>query len=137
MTWIRRYSELINIETFEDRFDYLKLGGEVGVETFGFDRYLNQAFYTSHEWRSIRHFVLLRDNGCDLGVYGFEIHVSPLIHHMNPVDREDLLNKEDWILDPDFLITTSKRTHNAIHYGAPSPYPKVVSERVRGDTRLW
>lgn len=137
MTRLRRYSELINLESFDERFEYLKLGGEVGAATFGFDRYVNQAFYTSREWRSVRHSVLIRDNGCDLGVFGFEIHVSPLIHHMNPVSLSDIVNRDEWILDPDFLITTSKKTHNAIHYGTPSPYPKVVTERVVGDTRLW
>lgn len=137
MTKIRRYSDLINLDSFEERFEYLKLGGEVGASTFGFDRYVNQAFYTSREWRSIRQHVLIRDNGCDLGVFGFEIHVSPLIHHMNPVGLSDIVNRDESILDPDFLITTSKKTHNAIHYGTPSPYPKVVTARVAGDTRLW
>lgn len=137
MTKIRRYSDLINLDSFEERFEYLKLGGEVGASTFGFDRYVNQAFYTSREWRSIRQRVLIRDNGCDLGVFGFEIHVSPLIHHMNPVGLSDIVNRDESILDPDFLITTSKKTHNAIHYGTPSPYPKVVTARVAGDTRLW
>lgn len=137
MTMSKTYSELAFFDSFDDRFDYLKLGGEVGVATFGFDRYVNQAFYRSREWRSVREQVLIRDDGCDLGMAGFEIHVSPLIHHMNPVGLSDILGREDWIFDPEFLITTTKKTHNAIHYGNPSPYPKVVSRREPGDTRLW
>lgn len=136
-TKIRTYSELSVYESYDDRFEYLKLGGEVGVATFGFDRYVNQAFYTSREWRSVRQHVLIRDDGCDLGVFGFEIHTSVLIHHMNPVSVHDILAREDWIFDPEFLITTTKKTHNAIHYGNPSPYPKVVARREPGDTRLW
>lgn len=137
MTITRTYSELIVLGSFEERFDYLKLDGEVGVATFGFDRYVNQAFYTSAQWRSIRQHVLIRDDGCDLGVQGFEIHASPLIHHINPVSERDILGREDWIFDPEFLITTTKKTHNAIHFGNPSPYPKVVAAREPGDTRLW
>lgn len=134
---IRSYSELSQLTTFEERFEYLKLGGGVGRATFGFDRYINQTFYTSHEWQSIRHHVILRDNACDLGIFGYEIHISPLIHHMNPMTAEDIIGKEDWILDPEFLITTVHRTHNAIHYGIDDPYPKVVMERTPSDTKLW
>lgn len=134
---IRTYSGLRQLNTFEERFEYLKLGGGVGQATFGFDRYINQAFYASREWKSIRNTVILRDNGCDLGVPGYEIHVELLIHHMNPMTAEDIEHGESWILDPHFLITTTKQTHNAIHYGTPNPYPKVVAARSPGDTRLW
>lgn len=134
---IRTYSELIAYDSFDDRFEYLKLSGEVGIATFGFDRHINQAFYGSYEWRSVRNHVLIRDNGCDLGIPEFEIHISPLIHHVNPVSLNDILERQDWIFDPEFLITTTKKTHNAIHYGKPSPYPKVVASRVPGDTKLW
>lgn len=137
MTWTKSYGELVNLETFEERLDYLRLGGGVGQATFGFDRYLNQQFYTSYEWKRVRNLVITRDNGCDLGVYGYEIHTELLIHHMNPVTIDDIIHKEDWILDPNYLITTTHRTHNAIHYGGPSPYPKVVLERVPGDTTPW
>lgn len=133
----RTYSELVKHHTFEDRFAYLKLSGEVGSQTFGFDRYLNQMFYSSHEWKSIREYVILRDNGCDLGVEGYEIHTNLLIHHINPMTQEDIVHQEEWILDPEFLITTTHNTHNAIHYGNESLLPKVVPERKPGDTRLW
>ena len=133
----KRYSELIELETFDERLKYLKLGGGVGRDTFGFDRYINQKFYASREWQDIREHVLLRDNGCDLAVIGYEIYRGPLIHHMNPMVRDDILHREDWILDPEYLITTTHHTHNAIHYGTESPYPKVVTERTPQDTKLW
>lgn len=133
----RTYSELRRLDTFEDRLEYLRLGGGVGRSTFGFDRYINQQFYTSQEWQDIRRHVLLRDDGCDLGVVGYEIQTSPLIHHMNPMNVDDILHKEDWILDPEYLITTTHDTHNAIHYGSVTPYPKVVTQRTPHDTKLW
>lgn len=133
----RTYSELVRYTTFEDRFAYLKLEGAVGSQTFGFDRYLNQMFYSSHEWKSIRKYVTIRDNGCDLGVEGYEIHANLLVHHINPMTQEDILHKEEWILDPEFLITTTHNTHNGLHYGNESLLPKVVPERKPGDTRLW
>jgi hypothetical protein len=133
----KSYSELSHYTTFEDRFAYLKLGGGVGRSTFGFDRHINQVFYKSREWKDVRQFVLLRDEGCDLGVPGFEIHRDPLIHHMNPMDVNDILHGETWILDPEFLITTTHNTHNAIHYGVENPLPKVVTERSPRDTQLW
>ncbi len=133
----KTYSELIDLNTFDERFEYLKLGGGVGRATFGFDRHINQQFYTSREWQDIRQYVILRDEGCDLGIIGYEIYVGPLIHHMNPMGVADILHKESWILDPDFLITTTHNTHNAIHYGTKSLYPKVVSERTPRDTKLW
>ena len=137
MTMIRRYSELRRIPTFEERYDYLKLDGSVGRETFGFDRYINQRFYTSKEWRDIRHYVIARDLGLDLGAEGYEINSRILIHHMNPIVVDDILHKNDDILDPEFLITTCHNTHNAIHYGDSSLLPKPLVERSRGDTKLW
>lgn len=137
MTMIRRYSELRHIPTFEERFEYLKLNGSVGRETFGFDRYINQRFYTSKEWRDIRHYVITRDLGLDLGAEGYEINSRILIHHMNPIVVDDILHKNDDILDPEFLITTCHNTHNAIHYGDSSLLPKPLVERSRGDTKLW
>ena len=137
MTMIRRYSELRHIPTFEERFEYLKLNGSVGRETFGFDRYINQRFYTSKEWRDIRHYVIARDLGLDLGAEGYEINSRILIHHMNPIVVDDILHKNDDILDPEFLITTCHNTHNAIHYGDSSLLPKPLIERSRGDTKLW
>lgn len=134
---IRSYSELIQFSTFDERFEYLKLEGGVGRATFGFDRYLNQRFYTSMEWHDVRQFVLVRDEGCDLGIIGYEIHVEPLIHHMNPLTIDDIVDKEAWILDPEFLITTTHTTHNNIHFGSKKLYPKVVTERTPRDTKLW
>lgn len=134
---IRTYSELIQHSSFEDRFKYLLLRGGVGRSTFGFDRYLNQKFYTSRQWKSIRDHVILRDNGCDLAVNGFEIHSKLLIHHMNPIDVNSLLHEDPNILDPEFLITTTHRTHNAIHFGDEKLLPKPLVERRRGDTKLW
>lgn len=113
---IKRYSELIKFLTFEERYDYLKLNGRVGEDTFGFDRYLNQVFYRSKEWRSVRDFVIARDNGCDLAIDGREIFDKILIHHMNPITKDDVLKRRDYILDPEYLITVTKRTHDAIHY---------------------
>ena len=133
----RSYTGLQRFELFEDRFEYLKLGGRVGKSTFGFDRYLNQMFYTSREWKQIRQFVIARDMGCDLGVIGYEIHSELLIHHINPMTSDDITHGEDWILDPEFLITTTKSTHNAIHYGDSSKLAKPFVERRPGDTRLW
>jgi hypothetical protein len=137
MTITRSFSELLRYETFEERLDYLKLSGAVGRSTFGFDRWLNQRFYTSYEWKRVRRIVILRDNGCDLGVAGYEIFETPLIHHINPLTPEDILNGEETLLDPDFLITTSHATHNAIHFGADRPGPRVVTERTPGDTKIW
>lgn len=134
---IRRYSELIHYDSFDDRFEYLSLGGEVGRSTFGFDRYINQKFYQSREWKTARRNVIVRDNGCDLGVPGFEIHGGLVVHHMNPMSVDDIVHGETWILDPDFLICTSNDTHNAIHYGDSSLLPKEFVARTPGDTKLW
>lgn len=137
MSKIRTYHELCQIESFEERYHYLKLEGSLGVRTFGFDRWVNQQFYKSYQWKSARDYVIVRDNGCDLGIPGFEIHSGLLIHHMNPVTLNDILQNENWILDPNFLITTSLRTHNAIHYGNEDLLPREPRVRKPGDTALW
>ncbi|WP_331464825.1 MULTISPECIES: hypothetical protein [Blautia] len=134
---IRTYSELIKLKTFKDRFEYLKLDGIVGEETFGFDRYMNQIFYKSREWTSVRRSVIIRDNGCDLGVEGYEIHGKILIHHMNPINLSDIVHKTDELLNPDYLITTVLSTHNAIHYGDASLLPVLPIERRANDTCPW
>lgn len=135
---MRTIGELYQLDTFEERFDYLSLRGRVGEATFGFERYMNQNFYTSTQWRHVRQQVLARDLGCDLGVEGFEIFQRAEIHHMNPMTPEDLHEDNPDILDPRYLITTTHKTHNAIHYGGDvdSLYPKIV-ERTPGDTTLW
>jgi hypothetical protein len=137
MSKIRTYSELIELESFEERFRYLKLQGVLGVRTFGFDRWINQRFYQSREWKSIRNSVIIRDESCDLGVPGFEIYTGLHVHHMNPVSLDDLIHGEEWIIDPEFLITTSLRTHNAIHYGDENLLPRGPIVRKAGDTTLW
>jgi acetyltransferase-like isoleucine patch superfamily enzyme len=133
----RTYSELCQLETFLERYRYLKLGGAVGALTFGFDRWINQDFYHSSEWRSVRNQVIVRDNGCDLGVEGYEIGSGLLVHHMNPISSKDIEHGEDWIVDPNFVITTSLQTHNAIHYGDENLLPRGPVVRKRGDTTLW
>lgn len=133
----RRYSELRRLETFEERFEYLSLVGQVGEPTFGYARWVNQRFYTSPQWRQVRDYVIVRDNGCDLGVPGHELHSGLLVHHLNPMTVRDIEEGRDWILDPEYLITTSKRTHNAIHYGDASLLPQPVAARQPGDTKLW
>jgi len=133
----RTYSEMRTYETFEERFEYLCLAGEVGAETFGFDRWINQHFYRSREWKDVRSFVIVRDNGCDLGVEGQEIFQDHLVHHMNPMTPEDLVKRNSWVLDPEYLVLTCKRTHNAIHYGDASLIRKPHVERQPGDTKLW
>jgi hypothetical protein len=138
MTMITRsYSELIRFNSFEDRFRYLALRGQVGKATFGFDRFVNQQFYSSTEWKQVRNHVIARDEGMDLGVDGYEIHDRIYIHHMNPMTVEDIEHGDGVILDPEFLITTTHRTHNAIHYGDERLLPKQLVERRPGDTRLW
>lgn len=134
---IRTYSELIMLPTFEERFQYLQLDGRVGEETFGFDRYLNQAFYKSEEWLRVRDQVILRDNGCDLGIEGREIYGRILIHHMNPITVDDIAKRSKYLLDPEYLITTVKNTHDAIHYGDESLLIKMPIERTRNDTCPW
>lgn len=134
---IRTYSELITLPTFNERFQYLKLNGQVGESTFGFDRYLNQLFYKSDEWLRLRDQIIIRDNGCDLGIEGREIHGRILIHHMNPIRKEDILNRSRYLLDPEFLICTVKRTHDAIHYGDENLLLTIPKERRKNDTCPW
>ena len=139
MTIIRTYSELKQFKTFKDRFEYLKLTGEVGKATFGFDRYFNQRFYQSLEWKQLRHQVIVRDDGCDLGIPGYDIPkgVSIYIHHLNPLQIEDISNVTEYLLNPEYLITTTFRTHNAIHYGDISQLEVEVIERRPNDTCPW
>lgn len=134
---IRTYSELIRFSTFEERFRYLKLDGIVGEDTFGFDRYLNQAFYQSKTWKQIRDKVIVRDLGCDLGIEEREILGRILIHHMNPITKEDILNRTELLMNPEFLICTTKRTHDAIHYGDMNLLTTGPVMRTSHDTCPW
>lgn len=136
-TTIRTYSELTRYHTLEDRFRYLSLRGVVGEVTFGFDRFINQGFYRSREWRSIRDHVIVRDNGCDLGVDGWPIHDRVIIHHMNPMSVNEIVDGDDSILNPEFLVSVSHKTHNAIHYGDESQLPRIFVPRRPGDTKSW
>lgn len=135
---IRTYSELSQIRTFAERFDYLRLNGEVGKDTFGFDRIFNQRFYRSKEWSRVRDHVILRDLGCDLGVPGHDIFGQRIIvHHMNPISLEDIERKSSFLLDPEYLITTIHSTHNAIHYGDENLLTRSPVERTKNDTCPW
>lgn len=134
---MRTYTQLIKLPTFEERFEYLKLDGTVGEDTFGFDRYLNQIFYRSPEWNRVRDEVIIRDNGCDLGIPGHEIYGRILIHHMNPIAVKDILDRADILLNPEYLISTVHRTHNAIHYGNINLLPKGPIVRTPNDTCPW
>ena len=133
----RTYKELSRLKTLDERFEYLKLVGQVGVDTFGFDRYLNQTFYRSDIWQKVRNEVIIRDNGCELGVSGYEIQGRILIHHMNAITEEDIIERNPDIFDPEYLICCSHRTHNAIHFGDKDLLPKDYIERRRGDTCPW
>ena len=137
MMSIRTYSELIALPTFEERFKYLQLNGQVGESTFGFDRYMNQVFYRSQKWKSIRDFVIIRDCGCDLGIEGYDIHGKIIIHHMNPLSMRDIETESDFLLNPDFLICTTHNTHNAIHYGDENLLVTAPIERTKNDTCPW
>lgn len=135
---IRTYSELSKLKTFRERYEYLKLDGTVGEETFGFDRYINQMFYKSEEWKRIRNYVITRDNGCDLGISDRKIVDSViLVHHMNPITKEDIINKNEILLDPEYLITTIKPTHDAIHYGYENLLAEDLIVRSKNDTCPW
>ena len=135
---IKTYSELSKLKTFRERYEYLKLDGTVGEETFGFDRYINQMFYKSEEWKRIRNYVITRDNGCDLGIQDRKIVDSViLVHHMNPITKEDIINKNEILLDPEYLITTIKPTHDAIHYGDESLLAEDLVIRSKNDTCPW
>lgn len=136
---VKTYSELITFPTFEERYKYLRLGGKVGEDTFGFDRYLNQSFYKSDEWLSVRNKVITRDLGCDLGCVDREIPegVTIFIHHMNPITKNDILDQTELLLNPEYLITTIKRTHDAIHYGDDNLIFTGLVDRSKNDTCLW
>lgn len=134
---ILRYSELKRLKTFEERYEYLRLGGLVGESTFGFERFLNQALYRSQQWRLLRNQIILRDDGCDLGVPGYDIHDKIIIHHMNPLTKEQLHEPDDSMFDPEFLICVSMNTHNAIHYGDASLLPRGPVVRKPNDTCPW
>ena len=134
---IKTFSELIEIPTFEERFEYLKLGGFVGEETFGFDRYLNQNLYRSYEWRQLRNQIIIRDNGCDLACEDRDIFGKVIIHHMNPITTDDLIHNSDFLMNPEYLICTTKQTHDAIHYGNKDSLILTPRERTPGDTIPW
>ena len=133
----RSYSELRQLSTFKERYDYLKLNGRVGAETFGYNRYINQRFYRSTEWKHIRDQIIIRDNGCDLGVEGYDLHSRIYIHHLNPMTVDDIDQGRQMILDPDNLICVSFDTHQAIHFGDESLLPQLPIERISGDTCPW
>lgn len=134
---IRTYSELITLPTFEERFRYLQLSGKIGDETFGFDRYLNQRLYRSQKWMSIRDQIIIRDNGCDLGVEGHDIYGKIIVHHMNPITLKDIEKESEFLFDPEFLICTTHNTHNAIHYGDENLLITAPIERTKNDTCPW
>ena len=137
MKMIRTYSELITFPTFEERYRYLRLEGKVGEDTFGFDRWLNQSFYKDPEWRAIRDKIIIRDNGCDLGIPGREIYSRIIVHHMNPITKDDILSRSAFLLNPEYLICTVKSTHDAIHYGDEGLLIKAPIERTKNDTCPW
>lgn len=137
MIMSKTYSGMLMSRTFEERFEYLSLDGRVGKQTFGFERWLNQSFYTSREWRQVRHQIIARDEGCDLGVRGYEIHDKIIIHHIVPMTVDDFEDGNPMMLNPNNLITTSHNTHNAIHYGDASLLIQLPKERTPGDTKLW
>lgn len=137
MRTIRTYSELIALPTFEERYDYLRLGGKVGEETFGFDRWINQKFYKDPEWLAVRDQVIIRDEGCDLGIPGREISGRILVHHMNPITMDDIVRRTEFLLNPEYLICTIKSTHDAIHYGDETLLTTGPAQRSRYDTCPW
>ena len=134
---IRTYSEMITLKTYEERFDYLKIGGRVGLETFGYDRYLNQILYNTKQWKKFRQEIIIRDNACDLACEGYEINYRILVHHINPITVEDIINRNPMIFDPENAITTTHRTHNAIHYGDKNLLVLQPMERTPNDTCPW
>lgn len=136
-TSFRTYSELLKLQTFEERFRYLKLNGSVGKDTFGFDRYINQKFYQSQAWKSLRDKIIIRDNGCDLGMTDYEIHGRIYIHHMNPILQQDILDQTEFLLNPEYLICTAHNTHNAIHYSDENLLITMPKERTKNDTCPW
>ena len=133
---IKTYEELSRLKTFDERFRYLVIGGTIGEETFGYDRWLNQRFYTSEEWKRLRRQVIIRDEGCDIGIPGMEIGDHLIVHHMIPVTKLDVLSHSQALINPDFLICTSLKTHNALHYGDLSILEPFI-ERRPNDTCPW
>lgn len=134
---IKTYSELISLKTFEERFEYLKLNGSVGKDTFGYDRYINQIFYNSKGWKRIKDSIIVRDNGCDLGLSGYDIYGRIYLHHINPLEKLDIINATEYLTNPEYLICTSFNTHNAIHYGNSNNITSTVIERSKNDTCPW
>ena len=137
MTLTRRYSEIRQLTNLKDRFEYLRIGGIVGDSTFGFNRYLNQTLYTTKRWRSVRDSVIIRDNGCDMGLEDYPIFGPVVIHHMNPMTIDDIVEGREWVFDPEYLICVSDRTHRAIHYGDENLLPKGLVQRSPDDTCPW
>lgn len=137
MRMIRTYSELITLRTYEERYEYLRLDGVIGADTFGYDRYLNQQFYRTPEWRKLRRNIIIRDNGCDMGLEGYEIQGNIYIHHMNPITKDDILNRSEYLLNPEFLICLSFNTHQAITYGSVDAPVQRPIERSKNDTCPW
>lgn len=134
---IKTYSDLKRLDTFDERLRYLKLDGTVGSETFGFERYLNQAFYRSDEWKQIRNQIIIRDKGCDLGIDGCEMYGNIIVHHINPIITDDIINQTDLLLNPEYLISTTLQTHNAIHYGNVNLVTDLLNERSKNDMCPW
>lgn len=134
---LRRYSELKRLKTFEERYEYLRIGGLIGESTFGFERFLNQQFYTSQRWRLLRNEIIIRDNGCDLGIEGRDIHDKIIIHHMNPITKDQMMDPDESVFNPEYLICVSHSTHNAIHYGDASLLQKDYVPRRPNDTCPW
>ena len=134
---IKTYSEMITFHSFEDRFEYLKMSGSIGIDTFGFDRYLNQIFYNCKEWQDVRRIVIIRDCGCDLGIEGREIPRNIIVHHLNPISVDQVTSRNPIIFDPEFLVTTNLRTHNGIHYGSIQSVTTIPVIRRPNDTTPW
>lgn len=134
---IRTYSELCKLQTFEERYEYLRIGGVVGEDTFGSERYINQILYKMPEWRKVRRDVIIRDKGFDLGVQDYDIVGKVMVHHMNPITVDDIINRLDYVLDPEYLISSSFMTHQAIHYGSKDLLPEAPIERFKNDTCPW
>lgn len=134
---IKTYSELLSFKTFMDRYNYLKLSGKVGVETFGFDRYLNQMLYRSKRWKELRPKIITRDNACDMALEGYDIYDRIIIHHMNPISIKDIEEDNDDIFNPEFLVCVSSRTHNPIHFGEERKAPEPIIQRRPNDMCPW
>ena len=134
---IRTYSELCKLQTFEERYEYLRIGGVVGEDTFGSERYINQILYKMPEWRKVRRDVIIRDKGFDLGVQDYDIVGKVMVHHMNPITVDDIINRLDYVLNPEYLISSSFMTHQAIHYGSKDLLPEAPIERFKNDTCPW